>query len=150
MFRLDEQARSILVALKNVPELAGVAWLDDDQMLAAAPARMPAVWLTLERLELAGTGVPAGMGVIVWAVALKVKRLREKTDGRPALIITDAILNCLHGLRGPAAWARPLCFSRLECLELQSEAAAYILHFTTQVYLLQTPRHVGAAYQQIK
>lgn len=136
MYFLSEQAQTIISALKTVPILGTVAWLDDDQMMPASPAKMPAAWVVLENLDLDRTATPPTMGLVTWAVILKAKRLRVDalTGELPILGIADSIINCLHGLRGPKAWARPLGFVRMDCVDMESEAAAYMLRFTTNIY----------------
>lgn len=138
-FGLSTQARAIVTALGEIPALAAVGYLDDERQMEAAPAKMPAAWVALDKIE-RGERDDA-MSVATWAVVLRLKRLAglvRPPDETPALDLVEAVMDRLGGLR-VATGATPLAFVRAEYMEPLVESATYLIRFETTIHTGRAP-----------
>lgn len=130
---LSTQARAIVAALDEIPALAAVGYLDDENQMNASPAKMPAAWVALDKIERSERNET--MAVATWAVVLRLKRLAglvRPPDETPALDLVEAVIDKLHGKR-LADHATPPVFVQAEYMEPLVESATYLIRFESTI-----------------
>lgn len=129
MFNISEEAAGIITALKGVPGIGSVGYLDALDAESDYPATFPAAFLALEEIQSKQYGTfPASP--LNWAVVIKGK----SHEGDNLFGVIDLIITELDGLEAVATGTNFLQFSNLSFFERKQGNIAYKIVFTAQSY----------------